>query len=836
MGYYSPTLGLRDNLKAKIIFLLCVIALAGLAAAGYFWLFAGLPSLDALPQHLAAPSMRITDRNGLLLYDSIAAEGGRNIPIPLANIPLALQKATISTEDNTFYQNPGVDLVGILRALWIDLRGGEALAGGSTITQQIARTLLLQPEERTQRSLRRKLRESILAWQLARHYSKDKILELYLNQTYYGAFSYGVEAAAQTYFNKHAKDLDLAECALLAGLPQSPGTYNPLADPQAGKQRQEVVLGLMEKHNQITAAEQELAAQETLEYASDPFPIEAPHFVMMVEAQLEQILPADLLHTQTSLTVRTTLDLDWQRQAEEITVHQLEILNHPADGSVGHNVHNAALVALDPHTGDILALLGSPDYFDASISGAINMAISPAQPGSALKPVIYAAAFDPKQPDPWTAATMILDIRTAFSTHAGEPYVPVNYDQKEHGPVSARAALASSLNIPAVKTLDKVGLVGAIQLASKLGITTFEDPNQYDLSLALGGGAVRLLELTGAYAAFDNGGYKVTPQAILDVTGSDGNVIYKPQPAAAMQVLDERVAWLITNILSDDSARAIGFGLNSALNLDRPAAAKTGTTTNFHDNWTIGYTPDVVVGVWVGNANYQPMRDVTGLTGAGPIWHQFMRTVLTGRPKTPFPPPPGLDQVEVCALSGMLPSPACPYLRTEWFIPGTEPKEMDTVYKEVTLDIATGKLAGPGTLPDQTIKKVVLDLPLQAQPWAHSQGLTLLSDVESTPAVTSTTPGSQALPLQLVSPDPDATFRLAPDLPADQQKIAIQAVGEAGLTQVTLWVDGARIASPASAPYQAWWPLSTGSHHAWAQAVRADGEKVTSPVVSFTVR
>jgi 1A family penicillin-binding protein len=824
-------------MKTKVIILLCALTLAGLVGGVYFWLFAGLPSLDALPEHLAAPSMRITDRNGKLLYESIGAEGGRNSPVPLASIPLNLQQATISTEDSSFYQNPGVDILGILRALWIDARGGETLAGGSTITQQIARNLLLQPQERTERSLRRKLRESILAWQLARALSKNKILELYLNQSYYGAFSYGVEAASQTYFGKHVKDLDLAECSLLAGLPQAPGLYNPLAAPQAAKKRQEVVLSLMEKRGKITKEEHSLAFAETLAYSSVPYPIEAPHFVMMVEAQLEQILPAEMLHSQTSLTVRTTLDLDWQRHAQEIAVHQLDVLNHPPDGSAGHNVHNAALVALDPRTGEILAMLGSPDYFDASISGAINMAVSPAQPGSALKPVIYAAAFDPKQANPWTAASMILDVRTAFSTHAGEPYVPVNYDQKEHGPVSARSALASSLNIPAVKTLEKVGLVGAIQLSQKLGITTFEDPNQYDLSLALGGGAVRLLELTAAYAAFDNGGYRVTPQSILEVTGTDGNVIYQPPSPAAMQVLDERVAWLITDILSDDSARAIGFGLNSALNIDRPAAAKTGTTTNFHDNWTIGYTPDVVVGVWVGNANYQPMRDVTGLTGAGPIWHQFMRTVLSGRPKTPFPPSPGLVQVEVCALSGKLPSPACPYRRSEWFIPGTEPKEMDTLYREVSLDRETGKLAGPTTPSDQTYKEVVLDLPPEAQPWAHAQGLTLLSDVAASPSVpgSSQTSIPQDLPLRLVSPDPNAVFRLAPDLPAEQQQIAIQAVGEAGLSEVTIWVDGTLLAKLA-APYQVWWRLSPGSHQTWAEGIRANGEKVTSPVVSFTVR
>jgi membrane carboxypeptidase/penicillin-binding protein PbpC len=300
--------------------------------------------------------------------------------------------------------------------------------------------------------------------------------------------------------------------------------------------------------------------------------------------------------------------------------------------------------------------------------------------------------------------------------------------------------------------------------------------------------------------------------------------------------LDERVAWLITDILSDDSARAIGFGLNSALKIDRPAAAKTGTTTNFHDNWTIGYTPDLVVGVWVGNADYQPMRDVTGLTGAGPIWHQFIRTVLSGRPKTPFPPPPGLIQVKVCALSGMLPAPACPYLRDEWFIPGTEPKESDTLYKEVTVDLKTGKLAEAGAPSAPTAKKVVLDLPPQAQPWAHSQGLTLLSDLETITPGGAESPGQQALALRLISPDSNAVFRLAPDMPAEQQKISLQAVGETGLTEVTLWVDGVQVARLVSAPYQAWWTLSLGSHEAWAEGRRPDGEEVASQRVNFTVR
>lgn len=812
-----------------------ILALAGLSAAGFAWAFADLPSIDALPERLRTPSIRITDRHGRLLYDVLDHDGGRHTVLPLEEIPLALRQATVATEDNTFYTNPGVDLRGIVRALWINLRGGETLAGGSTITQQVTRELLLEAGERQERTLRRKLRESLLAWRLARRLSKDEILALYLNQTYYGGLAYGVEAAAQTYFARSVRELDLAQCALLAGLPQAPARYDPLTDPAAAKARQEVVLDLMVKGGMITPEGRDLAAREKLLYAASPYPIEAPHFALWVREQLSEILPPDVVYASGGLAVRTTLDLDWQRHAERIVVGQLEALNDPPGGGLGHRAGNAALVALDPGTGEILAMVGSPGYFDAAVDGAINMALAPRQPGSALKPLVYAAAMDPARPRPWTAATMILDVHTAFVTHDGYAYAPVDFDHRERGPVSLRQALGSSLNIPAVRALDDVGLEALLDLAGRLGITTFGDPDRYDLSLALGGGEVRLLELTAAYAAFANGGTRVVPSAILEVEDARGRTVYRAEPPDRLQVLDPRLAWLITDILGDNDARRPAFGAASALRLDRPAAAKTGTTTDFRDNWTVGYTPELVVGVWVGNADNRPMFDVTGLSGAAPIWHRFVRTVLAGRAETDFPRPQGLVQVEVCAVSGGLPTGDCPYRRAEWFIEGTEPTEHDRLYRRATVDARTGCLADPGTPPADRVSEIALDLPPEAHRWARAQGLTLWGDLACEAAQADGLGGGSEAPLRLTAPDPETVYLLSPNLPASEQGIRIEAAGEAGLRQVTLWLDGAPLAGFEGPPYWAWWPLAPGRHRAWAEALRATGERVASERIEFEV-
>ncbi len=820
-------------LKRILLALAVILSLAATGAG--FWLFHDLPTPEIVPAALTAPSVRIIDRSGRLLYEILPDSSARQTSVSLDRIPLALQQATIATEDAHFYQNPGVDLGGILRALWINLQGGETLSGGSTITQQVARTLLMSEEERAQRTIKRKLRETVLAWQLTRRYSKDEILALYLNYTSYGGMSFGVEAAAQTFFGKPAAELDLAESALIAGLPQSPAIYNPFSDMDAARKRQSVVLGLMEKNGAINAEQRAASEREPLVLAGSPYPLEAPHFVMMVRSQLDALLTPEQLRSGGGLVVRTTLDLDKQRLAEQAVTQQLERLRQQARGGPGHNVNDAALVALDPHTGQILAMVGSPDYFDDVHAGAINMALAPRQPGSALKPFIYAAAFDPTRPDPWTPATMILDTTAHFVTHEGDPYTPANYDGLEHGPVLVRTALASSLNIPAVKALDHIGLPTLFEELARLGIRTLGDPDKADLSLALGGGEVRLIDLTAAYGAFASGGYRVTPISILSIQDQQGQAIYTaPQPTPE-RVFDARVTWLISDVLSDDSARVIGFGRNSMLKLDRPAAVKTGTTTNFHDNWTVGYTPELVVGVWAGNATHEAMQDVTGLTGAGPIWHQFMRSALSGTPESAFQQPSGLVQVEVCALSGLLPSSDCPNRMLEWFIDGAQPTRTDSFYHAVTLNAATGQLADEFTPPERRMQALTLDLPPEAQPWARSTGLLLWNDLTAAAPLSGET-GSQAPPLRLISPGQNTVYRLAPELPIDAQQLALQAAGEPGIVQVTLYVDGVPLDTTGAPPFQAWWPLELGQHQAWAEGVRADGSQVETEHVRFEVQ
>jgi penicillin-binding protein 1C len=805
-----------------------ILLLASIFGAS-IWLLYDLPALSELEKNLLAPSVRILDRNGQLLYDVLPEQGGRHTVLALEQISPCLQKATIATEDKNFYQNPGVDLLGILRALWINLRGGETLAGGSTITQQVARNLLLT-DEVAERTLRRKLRESILAWKMARSLSKEDILALYLNQMNYGGMAYGVEAAAQTYFGKPASQLDLAECAFLAGLPQAPGLYNPFVNFDAAKDRQIVVLGLMEEQGYIDPDEKILAEKEKLVLTSAPYPIEAPHFVFMVLAELDQLVNSADVAEYGGLIVRTTLDLDWQLQAERAIRKQLQDLSEDV---IDHNVNNAALVAIDPGTGEVLTLVGSANYFNTDIDGAVNMALAPRQPGSALKPIVYAAALDPTQSNYWTAATMILDVITIFQTQDRKSYIPKNYDGLEHGPVSVREALAQSLNIPAVITLDHVGIHFVLDLAEKMGITTFGNPQDYDLSLALGGGAVSLLELSSAYSVFANGGERQTPQFILEIRTPRGERIYTAPSPERTNVLDARVAWLISDILSDNDARMPQFGENSTLRIGRQAAVKTGTTTNFHDNWTIGYTTEIVVGVWVGNSDHEPMREVTGLTGAAPIWHQFIRAILSGTPETKFIQPPDLERVEVCALSGLLPGEICPYRRHEWFIQGTQPQEVDTIYRLVVVDDATGLLANENTPAERQLTRVALDLPPQAHPWAREQGLLLYSDV-----LTASQPlagGSTSTELWLARPGDLSVYRIDRGLDTTSQRIQVEAVSNQVFESVTLWIDSEMLASFFEPPYVAWWELVAGTHTAWAEGLTTEGDRVESQRIQFEV-
>jgi 1A family penicillin-binding protein len=836
---------------------LVALALFGLIR----WLTVDLPSPDRLYGRAAAPSTRIYDRHGRLLYEILDPHGGAHTPVPLDGFPQACIDATIATEDASFYDNPGVDGWAIVRALWINLRGGEILSGGSTITQQLARNLLLSPEERTEVTVERKLRESILAWRIARTYGKDDILTLYLNETYYGNLAYGLEAAANTYFAKSAVELDLAECALLAGLPQSPASYNPLENPEAAKERQAVVLGLMAKHGYISPDEADQALIEDLQFASVPFPIEAPHFVMLVRGQLEREFGLEAIYGQ-GLQVHTTLDLDAQHTAERVVARRLEQLAGASGSHPPRNVSNAAVVVLEPYTGEVLAMVGSPDYFDPRIDGAVNVAVATRQPGSSIKPITYAAAFDPTRDEPLTAATMMVDVRTVFVTREGDPYVPRNYDRQWHGPVLLRQALASSYNLVAVKVLDHVGVDEMAQQARVMGITTFDDADRFGLSLTLGGGEVRLLELTAAYGAFANGGYRVEPVLISRVEDSDGRVLKVWETSPGPQVVDERVAYLITDILSDDFARISTFGEGSMLKLTRPAAVKTGTTTDWRDNWTVGYTPDLVVGVWAGNADNAPMENVSGVTGAAPIWHDVMELLHKGRPEREFSEPEGMVRVEVCADSGLLPQERleardrrlgqqpthCSHTVNELFIEGTEPTRADDWHWVYALDVRNGLLAGPGCLPEYTVQKRYTLYPAEAQDWAMWQGIPQPPDAYSPMCPGGAETGNWGVEtgersasglqsLVMTSPDQGGHYRLSPELPAASQQlfVAVRPVDGVTLQEVTLYVDGRPLATLAGPPYQARWPMTPGTHAFWAVGVDVGGNVLESDRIVITV-
>lgn len=839
------------------------------------WLLVDLPHPDELYQYTSAPSTKIYDRNGVLLYEITDPHQGLHTPLSLEEIPQNCVDATIATEDASFYRNPGVDAWAILRAFYINIRGGEVLSGGSTITQQLARNLLLSPEERTEISLTRKLREAVLAWRLARTYSKDEILTLYLNETYYGNLAYGIEAASRTYFGKHAAELDLAECALLAGLPQSPANYNPLEQPEAAKARQQIVLDLMVKQAYLTTEESESAHREKLGFAAIPFPIEAPHFVMFIRGELERRYGLEAIYNQ-GLQVYTTLDLNMQNTAERISRRHLAELAKQRDGEPPKIVRNAAVVVLHPLTGEVLTMLGSPNYFDPQIDGAVNATMATRQPGSSIKPLTYAAAFDPEFAalygyTPLTPASMMVDVRTAFVTKEGQPYVPENYDRTWRGPVLMRQSLASSYNLIAVKVLEYAGLEAVVDLARSMGITTF-DNREFGLALTLGGGEVRLLELSAAYGAFANGGRRVEPVTITRITDHTGKLIYEA-PAnlnPGPRVMDARTAYLITDILGDNYARRSTFGSGSPLHLSRPAAAKTGTTQDWRDNWTVGYTPELVVGVWVGNADNEPMRHVSGVTGAAPIWRDMMQELLKARPARQFSVPDGLVDLTVCAENGLLPlekatlklapgqeavlpavalqqTTACPHTMTEKFIAGTEPRRYDDWHQSIALDRRNGLRAGPGCSLDFVTLQTFTLYPAEAQAWAQKRNVpqppTVYSplcpdtgELAGQPGRGPAAPSEPVNPhesLVFTSPDQGSVFRLVPDIPADKQKIrvSVRPANGVNVERISLLINGQPLVEGADIL----WQMSPGDYTFEAIGLDTAGNQISARKVTVKV-
>jgi len=683
------------------------------AAAGYLYIASELPSPEELQsQAFTFASSEIYDRNGNLLWELIDPSAGRRTWVPLSRISPYVQQATIATEDRFFYQNVGVDPVAITRAVYYNVTEGEIVSGASTITQQLARSVLLSPQERSEKTLSRKIREAVLAVELARRYPKDKILEIYLNQIYYGNLAYGIEAASQTYFGKPATELTLAEAALLSGLPQSPALYDPFANPEVAKARQQVVLSLMVEAGYITSEQAAAAYQEELEYVPPRASFAAPHFVTYVRQLLEARYGPDLLYQEPGIRVQTSLDPRIQAIAEEEVARQIDALQ-------ARNVTNGAVVVLNVKTGEILAMVGSRDFNDESIDGQVNVALRPRQPGSSIKPLTYLAAFERG----WTPSRLIMDVPLEYPDGTGGVYKPVNYDGKFHGPVLLRGALANSYNIPAIKALEFVGIPALKEMAGRLGITTLTR-DDYGLSLALGSGEVTLLELSGAYQAVANGGLRVPPVAILRVTDSFGRVIDEYRPPEGVPVLRAEDAYLITDILADNQARTPAFGPNSPLNLSRPAAAKTGTTNDFRDDWTIGFTPDIVVGVWVGNADNSPMQGVSGVSGAGPIWHNVMERALEGTPVRDFIRPPTIVEMEICADSGTAPSQLCPRRITEIFAQDQPPlgPEHD-IHQMVPIDTGFNCIAHEFSPPNRVVERYFQVYPPDGRAWAVEHGI-----------------------------------------------------------------------------------------------------------------
>lgn len=592
------------------------------------------------------------DRNGILLY-RLYEDRNRTL-VALSDIPKYLVQATIAIEDQNFYRHPGIDLVAILRAIYHNAQSPNT-EGASTITQQLIKNSLLSPE----RTYTRKIKEILLALWTERIYSKDQILQMYFNEAPFGGPNVGIAAASDAYFGKVPKELDLAESAYLAGLPASPTQFSPYGDhPELAKIRQKEILERMVKEHYITQDKADAAFAEELKLKPLTNNINAPHFVFYIRELLAQKYGPRVV-AQGGLKIYTTLDFKLQEKAERIVKEEVDNLKDL-------DVKNGAAMVTDSKTGQILAMVGSRDYHYPGF-GNYNVTLSLRQPGSSIKPITYATAFQKG----FSPSSIILDTPVTFPNEWGPAYTPVNYDGKFHGPVTLRQALGSSLNIPAVKLLASVGLDPMAQTAKDLGITTFDDPKRFGLSLTLGGGEVKMIDMMGVYGAFANNGILHSPTGILKVTDSEGHLLEEYKDSAK-QSIQAQIAYLITSILADDNARSMAFGLNSLLKIPGyDVAVKTGTSDSKRDNWTFGYSPKFVVGVWVGNPDNSPMNPnlASGITGAAPIWNKIMHTLLDNSKPLAFERPAGVNEGIVDG-------------RKDLNITGTIPKAMVRVQKQ----------------------------------------------------------------------------------------------------------------------------------------------------------
>lgn len=670
-----------------------------------------LPSPTKLTNRQVEESTKIFDKNGVLLY-SVFQDKDRTL-VKLGDVTPYLLNATLAAEDADFYLHEGIDPLGIARSIYVTMTG-QGKQGGSTLTQQVAKNALLSSE----RTIARKIKDVVLALQIEKNYSKDEILQMYINEVPYGGTTWGAEAASKGIFGVSATDLTLAQAALIAGLPQRPTYYSPFNDPEIAKNRQKYVLKLMHErgwvdrdgvHRKISDEEYKQALDEPLVFSSLESSIRAPHFVMYVLKLLREKYGDEIVDSG-GLKVKTSLDISLQEEYQSIVKDEVT-------KAIGLNLSNAGLIAIEPKTRQILAMIGSIDYFSSDISGQFNVTTGRRQPGSSLKPFTYLTGLI----QGYTASTLLYDVYTEFPIKddpSQKAYKPQNYGGWGfRGPIQLRYALANSVNTTAVKMLDLVGIPNMVKLANDLGIKSLEyNPTKIGLSIALGGGEVSLIDLTNGYASLADGGYAKDPVAILEVTDSNGKVLEKDVSFTGRQVADPRAVWVLTDILSDNNARTPAFGGRSRLYIpgNNKVAVKTGTSNDLKDNWTLGFTPDITVGVWVGNNDGKPMnaRLASGLTGAAPIWHRAITYYLKDHPNPEFPKPEGVVDAWVGSLSGMVQYEDKEDRRIEYFVQGTEPKSKSDIFQRV-------KICDDGRIKDKLYVVYTAEKP-EWQKWVDS--------------------------------------------------------------------------------------------------------------------
>lgn len=778
----------------------------------FAWYSKDLPTPGKIKAHKQSASTQLFDRNGKALYAVSGEERRILIDKEAFKDPAYnnIKNATIAIEDKNFYKHKGFYPKSIIRAVFSNVQSGDSSQGGSTITQQYVKNALLSP----QKSITRKIKELILSIEIEFMFSKDEILGLYLNEIPYGGNVYGIEAAANRYFNKSAKDLSLSEAATLAALPQSPSYLSPYG-PRLEKliSRKDLVLDQMQKQSYISEAEmktaQETAPLKRKDFTDPKESIIAPHFVFYAKEKLIEILGnddlAERMVEEGGLRVTTSLDLDYQALAEEAVEKGKNL------ASVGAN--NASLVATDPQKGEVLAMVGSLNYFDTENDGNFNTAIAERQPGSSIKPIIYSAAF--KKPE-FSPSRVLYDLKTDFNG-----YIPQNADGGFRGSLTIRQAIGSSLNIPAVKTLALIGIDEALKTAHDMGITTLNDRNRYGLSLTLGGGEVKLVDMVTAYGVLANNGKLRPTTAILKIEDPSGKILYDSEKDRKdKEALDPQIAYEMTSILTDLNAKKPVFGrvMSYFTFGDYPVAAKTGTTNESRDAWTLGYTPNFVAGVWVGNNDNTPMK-AGGAIAAAPIWHYFMNKIINIRPKDSFIKPDGIQEVNVEYYSNKLPTQYSEKFTKDIFASWQVPTEKDStnVVKKVCKEnglLATSST--PASLVEDRVYRFIHsekpDNPNWEGPvlaWAQANGL-------------NASPPTQKCDITTVKPDISITSPTSGSTVSGNFTISVEGSTQSSVKSVEVYIDGVSIAQGASLPYQTKYNasnLSSGSHTVSAKVI-----------------